>query len=77
MKGGEVVSDRWIPRVGEQVSIADRPGWTGQVRGVIRQAEKIFVRLMPQPPQSRDLPHPITEDVVPLENVAPHDPHAR
>jgi len=72
-----VVSDRWIPRVGEQVSIADRPGWTGQVREVIRQGETIFVRLMPQPPQSLDPPHPTTEDVVPLENVAPHHPPAR
>ena len=71
-----MVSGRWIPRVGEQVSITDRPGWTGKVREVIRQGEKIFVRFMPQPPQSLDPPHPITEDVVLLEIVAPHHPPA-
>jgi hypothetical protein len=71
-----VVSDRWTPRVGEQVSIADRPGWTGQVREVIRRGDKIFVRLMPQPPQGPDPSHPITEDVMPLEDVAPRHPPA-
>ena len=69
-----MVSERWIPRVGEQVSIADRPGWTGQVREVIRQGEKIFVRLMPQPPQASNPPHRVTEDVMRLENVTPHHP---
>ena len=71
-----MVSDRWIPRVGERVSIADRPGWTGQVREVVRRGEEIFVRLMPQPPRSGDPSHPITEDVVPLEDVAPRHPPA-
>jgi hypothetical protein len=71
-----VVSDRWIPRVGEEVGIADRPGWTGQVREIIHRGGKTFVRLMPQPPQPPDPPHPVTEDVVPLENVTPHHPPA-
>ncbi len=71
-----MVSNRWIPRVGEQVSIADRPGWTGQVREVIRQRDRVFVRLMPQPPADARTIHPVTEDVVPLENVAAHRPRA-
>ena len=67
-----MVSERWIPRVGEQVSIADRPGWTGQVREVIRQGDRVYIRLMPQPPADYRTLHPVTEDVVALESLEPH-----
>ena len=67
-----MASNRRIPRVGEQVSIADRPGWTGQVREVIRKDDRVYIRLMPQPPADTRTLHPVTEDVVALEALEPH-----
>ncbi len=70
------MSDRWIPKIGERVSIVDQPGWTGEVRQVIRKGQNVLVRLMPQPPAGATA-HPVTEDVTYLENLAPYRTPAR
>ena len=70
------MSDPWIPKVGERVSIVDLPGWTGDVRQIIRRGGNVLVRLMPHPP-TVVTPHPVTEDVVYLEDFAPYRPPAR
>ena len=66
------MSNAWIPRVGERVSIVDQPGWTGEVRQVIHRGQNVLVRLMPHPPDPQSRVPRVTEDVVYLENLAPY-----